>query len=278
VTNNQTPPVQVYAWTQRFPHQFNHDQNTKGIVMNSNTNPSYGTEPTIPHTVAWQQANQHQDPYHTHISFPPQPAPPKRRNRMWGWIAALVVGSVLLCIAISALIALASPKPKRSFNDPIAEASASKYVTQPAANPGGKMGTPTKQAEPAPAKPDLGVAKRDGKFEFIVSKVAYAQTIPNVRPQGQFVVVTLSVRNIGKEARTWADGSQYAYDAGGRKFSADSGAGLYVAANSGSTWIDSINPGNAVTGKIVFDIPAGATLIRLELHDSMFSGGVKVNL
>jgi hypothetical protein len=149
VTNNQTPPVQVYAWTRRFPHQFNHDQNTKGIVMNSNTNPSYGTEPTIPHTVAWQQANQHQDPYHTHISFPPQPAPPKRRNRMWGWIAALVVGSVLLCIAISALIALASPKPKRSFNDPIAEASTSKYVTQPAANPGSKMGTPTKQTVPA---------------------------------------------------------------------------------------------------------------------------------
>jgi hypothetical protein len=273
VTNNQTPPVQVYAWTRRFPHRTNHDQQTKGITVSSNQNPyPHLNDPTIPHTVAWQQANQNQDPYHTHISFPPQPAPPKRRNRMWGWIAALVVGSVLLCVVISALIALASPKPKRSFNDPIAEASTGKRssVAAPA--------QPTKPAEAAPAKPDLGVAKRDGKFEFIVSKVAYAQTIPNVRPQGQFVVVTLSVRNIGKEARTWADGSQYAYDAGGRKFSADSGAGLYVAANSGSTWIDSINPGNAVTGKIVFDIPAGATLTRLELHDSMLSGGVKVNL
>ena len=34
----------------------------------------------------------------------------------------------------------------------------------------------------------------------------------------------------------------------------------------------------AVKGKVYFDVPKGAKLTSLELHDSMFSGGVKVRL
>jgi len=41
----------------------------------------------------------------------------------------------------------------------------------------------------------------------------------------------------------------------------------------------SVNPGNTLTGKLVFDdIPAGAALTKIELHDSPFSGGVAVAL
>ena len=35
-------------------------------------------------------------------------------------------------------------------------------------------------------------------------------------------------------------------------------------------------PRQQVKGKVYFDIPKGAKLTKLELHDSMFSGGVKV--
>jgi hypothetical protein len=40
------------------------------------------------------------------------------------------------------------------------------------------------------------------------------------------------------------------------------------------------NPGNQITAKIAFDVPPDTNLTAcvLTLHDSMFSGGVKVSL
>lgn len=201
--------------------------------------------------------------YHTAPSVPA----PTRRRRIWPWVVSLVVGGVLLCLVGSVIAALVSPKPKTGWNQPLGRPSATVAqqptgTTAPVANPGSKMGVPV----------------RDGQFEFTVTNLAANQTIPNTKPQGQFVVVAVKVRNIGKEARTWIDGNQYAYDAAGRKFSADSGAGLLMASNSGRTWLDAINPGNAVEGWIVFDVPPGVKLTRLELHDSMLSRGVKIDL
>ena len=59
-------------------------------------------------------------------------------------------------------------------------------------------------------------------------------------------------------------------------FSADSEASIYDG-SSEVLW-EEINPGNSVKGKVYFDIPKGAKLTSLELHDSMFSGGVTVDL
>ena len=66
---------------------------------------------------------------------------------------------------------------------------------------------------------------------------------------------------------------------GATSYDADSEAGMYVNGNENSVLLNNIKPGNAaVTGKIVFDIPKGAKLTKLELHDSAFSGGVTVTL
>ncbi|HEY0359402.1 MAG TPA: DUF4352 domain-containing protein [Mycobacteriales bacterium] len=65
---------------------------------------------------------------------------------------------------------------------------------------------------------------------------------------------------------------------GATSYDADSEAGMYVNGNENGVLLDNINPGKAVTGKIVFDIPKGAKLTKLELHDSAFSGGVTVTL
>ena len=45
-----------------------------------------------------------------------------------------------------------------------------------------------------------------------------------------------------------------------------------------SMFVDQINRGNSVSGKIAFDIPKGTKIVRLVLHDSPFSNGVEVNL
>jgi hypothetical protein len=44
------------------------------------------------------------------------------------------------------------------------------------------------------------------------------------------------------------------------------------------TFLNDINPGNAVDGTFVFDVAKGTKIAQLELHDSPFSGGVKVNV
>ncbi|TWP38199.1 DUF4352 domain-containing protein [Leekyejoonella antrihumi] len=39
-----------------------------------------------------------------------------------------------------------------------------------------------------------------------------------------------------------------------------------------------INPGNSIQGVLALDLPAGVKAASMELHDSMFSGGMKVGL
>ncbi|MBK5248977.1 MAG: DUF4352 domain-containing protein, partial [Actinomycetales bacterium] len=56
----------------------------------------------------------------------------------------------------------------------------------------------------------------------------------------------------------------------------NSTAGISIEGND--TFFTEINPGNTVEGTIVFDVPADAVPATLELHDSMFSGGVSVTL
>ncbi|MGW2626933.1 DUF4352 domain-containing protein [Micromonospora taraxaci] len=139
------------------------------------------------------------------------------------------------------------------------------------------------KAEEKPAKTaKIGQPARDGKFEFTVksSKCGVAKIGSDMlgqKAQGQFCLVTVNVKNIGKEAQMFDGSSQKAYAADGTEYSADSGAAIYANKNA-ETFLNDVNPGNQVTGVVVFDIPKNVKLTKLELHDSMFSGGVDVAL
>jgi uncharacterized protein DUF4352 len=140
----------------------------------------------------------------------------------------------------------------------------------------GPSGTPGTQTA------GIGSPVRDGKFQFTVTKVTHAKRVGNSllgqTAQGKYTVLHVTVKNIGTEAQTLDDSSQYVYDASGRKFSADSQADLYINGTGDSVFLQQINPGNSVQGKIAFDLPAGGTAVKAELHDSAFSGGVTVSL
>lgn len=135
--------------------------------------------------------------------------------------------------------------------------------------------------EPEAKTAGIGEAARDGKFEFTVVKLKTG--VNNVggewgeNAQGEFVLVTLKVKNIGDEAQMLDDSNMYAYDAKGRKYEADGAAGIYANEEDGA-FLNDINPGNEVTAVIVFDVPKGTKLTKLELHDSAFSGGIEVKL
>ncbi|WP_250034331.1 DUF4352 domain-containing protein [Paractinoplanes maris] len=150
---------------------------------------------------------------------------------------------------------------------------------------GGSTQAPAEETAPAAKKastPGLNKPAKDGDFQFTVTglKCGVAKVgsqYVNKKAQGQFCLVSLQIKNIGKEAQTMVDSVQKAFDAKGTEFSVDSSAALYANEDQ-QVFFEEINPGNTVKGKLVFDVPKGTKLTTVELHDSLFSGGVKVAL
>ena len=146
---------------------------------------------------------------------------------------------------------------------------------------GGEQALEDSGTESPSASATVGKAARDGDFEFTVKGIdcgekTLGSSSFGASADGEFCLVKLKVENIGTSAGYFEASNQKALDATGRTFSADGEAGAYVQGNN-SIW-EQINPGNSVTGTVVFDVPAKTKLTAVELHDSMFSGGVKVAL
>ena len=142
----------------------------------------------------------------------------------------------------------------------------------------------TSAAEEAPAEKvaGIGTAVVDGKFTFTVKSVkcgiaSVGSDMLGAKAQGQFCQVNLTVANTGDEPQTMFASNQHVFDTDGRKFDADTTAMIY-ASDGSDAWMKDINPGNSLTGALLFDVPKGASLDHIELHDSAFSGGVEVSL
>jgi hypothetical protein len=140
---------------------------------------------------------------------------------------------------------------------------------------GGTAGTPTAAA--------AGSSVRDGKFEFRVLDVARATSAGSadgnpymqVKPQGEFIIVTMSVANIGDEPQSYFGQNQKLIDSSGRQFGANSEANMWMNNNVG---LGGINPGNSIQVREAFDVPPGTVPDELEVHDSMLSGGAHIRL
>jgi hypothetical protein len=129
--------------------------------------------------------------------------------------------------------------------------------------------------------PGIGDAVRDGKFQFTVTDVEAGKKkvgneYLNTKAQGQFYLVDITVKNIGDEAQIFFADNQTLFNADGQEYSADSTASIYL--DESNSFMEEINPGNTVKGTVVFDIPKGMDPSKIELHDSMLSGGVTVDL
>ncbi|WP_433832732.1 DUF4352 domain-containing protein [Actinoplanes sp. CA-015351] len=166
-----------------------------------------------------------------------------------------------------------------------AGATAEQYRSQEraavAADPqAGKTPRPAPSKTPRPAGP--GDPVRDGKFEFVVTAVDCSRTsvgIENLErtAEGKYCVVSLSVRNIADEPKYLIGAAQKATDTSGASYRNDEITAVYLNRGT-STFFKKLDPGEKVTGKLVFDIPATAKLSTLELHDFLLSGGATVTL
>lgn len=94
-----------------------------------------------------------------------------------------------------------------------------------------------------------------------------------VTAQGEFIVVTLTIENIGNEARSFSGTNQYMVDTSGRRYDANGAAAFWMNKGTGD-----INPGNAIKNRVAFDVAPGTTPRELILHDSTFSGGAHLEI
>lgn len=142
-------------------------------------------------------------------------------------------------------------------------------------------GEPEPTQEPVAAA-ELGEPARDGRFEFTVNSLDCGATSVGEEPiteeaQGQFCLLDVRVENIGDRAQSLFADNQLLIGADGTQYSA-SGSATLANDLEGQSLFAEINPGNAVEGTIVFDVPPDAEIAEAELHDSAFSGGVSVDL
>lgn len=221
------------------------------------------------------------------------PAPPKqkiwfaRHKALTGLMALVLVGGIASAAGSggkgdtpasgSTSSAAASSDPSEGAGQAAAAAPAG--ASQSAA-PKKEADKPKKEAD-KPKTTGLNTPVRDGKFEFTVTKVVTGKkTVGSQylqeKAQGQFVLVTVKVANIGDETRALSDSDQKMFDDKRRSFEANSMAGMSLDNNQ--VFYENINPGNSVTGVLVYDMPVGAVPTKMELHDSMFSGGVTIGL
>lgn len=222
---------------------------------------------------------------HPPVPGPPAPTPPSQKK---SWFARHKILTGLF--ALVALVVVIQVATSGGSSDPAPGAAAT--VTQGATTspepdeedtdePAATDEEAAPDDEPASADAGIGTAVRDGKFEFAVTEVETGVSrIGNDMfgddAQGQFVLVHVTVQNIGDEAQYFDASSQKLTDTEGRTHSADSGAVIYL--ENADSFLEQINPGNAVNAIVVFDIPADAVPSAIALRDSMFSGGVTVTL
>ncbi|SDU62291.1 DUF4352 domain-containing protein [Jiangella alkaliphila] len=195
--------------------------------------------------------------------------PPKKRHRLRN--------AVLIVIGVIALIVIV--QAAGGGDDPETPATTQE---EDAAAPAGEEPAAEEPAEPAEeAAPGLGDPAEDGDFTFVVDAVEdgperIGDDAFGVSPQGRFVYVTITVTNHGDAPGSFFGDNQYLIDTEGRKASADAEAAIYLPESQ--SLYEEINPGNTLTGTVVFDIAADAVPAAVELHDSLFSGGVTVSL
>lgn len=162
-------------------------------------------------------------------------------------IAAAIGGGILLLIIIIAAVAGGGTQSKPPSQSPFAS------------GPAASAPVPTASGSDQPSvNSQIGQPVRDGQFEFTVTKTAYeGKTIGSgyskETAQGEWFIVSLNVKNIGDSAQLMTSGDQKAVNAQDQEFS-DSSVATVILNGNNSMFVNQINPGNSVSGKIAFDV------------------------
>jgi len=202
----------------------------------------------------------------------------------WQKVALIAVGALIALVVIGSL--LSDPAEESASDEtttPTTTATDDGAVTPPETEAPETTEATTTTVEAtttSEALPGVGQPVRDGNFEFVVTGIEEPGNVydpDDVLPDdatGEWFIVFMTVENIGDEAQTFFAGNQKIFWDGKEFTAAD------------FTWngtsFEELNPGITLEATVMFDVPddfpeAGAGTV-LQLHDSVFSGGVQVIL
>lgn len=212
---------------------------------------------------------------HENSTVPNTPEP-KKRN----WFARhkILTGIGIAIIAIVLVSAIARGGNSEPAADEVAVGS--EVSSEEATDAQGAEGA--SEADSAEdAAPGIGDAVQSGDLEFTVTAIEPGGTeigseYLSETAQGEFLLVHVTVTNTGNEAATFFGSNQKLIDSEGREHETDSTASLYIPDND--TLFAEINPGNAVVGTLVFDLPANAEPLELLFQGGLFDKEVSVNV
>jgi hypothetical protein len=196
---------------------------------------------------------------------------PNKKNRMGLWIG-LGVGVVVLVIIIAAV---AGGSKNKTTN-------ATASTTTPPTVAATATTAATVSTTTAPSSSGLNKVAKDGDFAFTVTNAQCGLTTIGSEPQSappgtQWCVYTMTVANDKSTSQDFFAANQKAIDANGKQLSADTTALIYMD-NGGASEDSTINPGVSITAMVPFQLSASDSVKQLVLHDSAFSGGVKVTV
>lgn len=134
-----------------------------------------------------------------------------------------------------------------------------------------------------PGAASIGKTIRDGTFAFTVTSVQRpGRTLANrsgttQTAQGEFVIVRVTVANVGGQAQGLTATDQIAVNDAGQRFAPS--AAITSLPDAGAILSTNINPGSTVNGApLLYDVPPGTRIASIELHDRASSTGVRVAL
>ncbi|GGQ00559.1 DUF4352 domain-containing protein [Streptosporangium pseudovulgare] len=240
---NEQPPQPGHP---RQPGRPPHGPQPQGQPPQYGPPPQYGSPPVHPQFVA---------------------APKKKGGCLRAFVVGVVVLAGLVLVGVGVLLSGGGDSPR----------------SDTAASPGSDAGTSAPAGEAGKrAAAGIGDTVKDGKFSFKVTKVEkgverVGDQYIGSNAQGQYVLVHVTVKNIGDEAQMFLDSAQKLLDTADREYDADSGAAVLGLKNS-NAFLNNINPGNSVSGILLFDVPDDFRIKAIELHDSLFSDGTQVAL
>ncbi|MBF6204701.1 protein kinase [Streptomyces gardneri] len=204
----------------------------------------------------------------------PRRRPRRRRSLLSKMISALIVVFLAPFAFAAGCVALIAAGTRTGDSGSPAPTSPPSAVAVEHPGPG--------RDEPLPdaaAVAPVGSAVRDGKFEFVVTKVdTGVSRIGLQTAAGSFLIVTLDVRNISDETKWFLPLGQRLVDEQNTPFDHNATATMWQNTQQRLGYSFELRPGQSATTKLVFDLPPSATPDHLELHDFVLSNGVRVHL
>lgn len=218
-----------------------------------------------------------------------RPLADRDRYKLMAWIvsAVLILGSGIYNAATAGDGDSAAPAPESVSSAPaeagqedaVSEAptaEAEEATTEEAATE--EATTEEATTEEAPAAAGIGDPVTADEVEITVTDVergvgSVGSGGFGADAQGEFVIVDITVKNNGTEEITLTS-LDFTLVGDGVEYSTSDDA-LY---EDGALSIESINPGNSYSGKLVFDVPEGASIFTLEMTPGWFGDTAEVQV